>query len=825
MREADAEPVFRTRMLLVLAAIRDLLGRGDDAELARDRRGVETRLVQAARVAPDTAVRLLCDVADRCGIDDESGRQVLAVWAREPVAAEFARTWFAVDGLLEDHAELGVWLANSIRSGSQDISPEFRRLTRAHLTGLLDKQFERYEFSGPAKPVWQLLYALGPASRPDWFLRLGDLAAARGEEHEAARRYELAERFGGGAQARERVERLHDIAAYHRLAQGITTTEQLKGSGTPSPYRQLVLGAAAVMTDRSPTTQVAEVLRAQDTRLHAPARLLTALDHLRTGNRQGARQQLRMMIGADSGNGTKTVVGADSSTKAGSDADSATKTAISASSDDVASVDSVAANARLLLGALDADDQLITDGARTLLARHGNAWPRHSLVDATTVLTAVSRRDPALFSELIGATGNDPGGELRELHLKVAGTVLADAAHAELFEQPERSDAALTWAGQLLAGVEGEQAARLRSVAARITDIAAGRRASADADRPLDRLAFAELRREGELQPWTPSALRILRESDAENGGGLHHLAIAEHARAYQLELDGDAAAFEQWKRALAVWARLHADDRLWDELRAYLIAVTPDTTPDEVSHAVDNVRAELPGRLLEPHVARVLELRRDQLPRARAHLELIRGADFAPADVARARARLARDAGAQIRRLIREQQLDRALDEARAWVEIDSENIPLAEQALEVGLEAAENARHEVETWAEEIRPTLEQVAAMVEPLCSELGLTASRIATGAPPRFDEPDRIAFAAKYARHEFWLGLILVITTSQRLNSNPYEDRHGFRIGSNHLNNALKLGLPAHKPYSHAHDFLVAAGVWARHSQGPVIGFF
>ncbi|MFB7724404.1 hypothetical protein [Nocardia sp. NPDC056100] len=207
VRAAETEPEYEARTGLILTAVRELLGRDDDAELARDRTNVQTRLVEAARTAPDTALRLLCDVADRCGIDPAAGRQVIEVWTARPVAAEFARTWFAVNGLLQDNAELGAWLANSVRAGVQEVSDEFRELAREHLTGLLDKHFERYEFTGGTTPLWQVLYALGPASRSDWFSRLGDLAASRGEQREAARRYELAERFGGSRTGRIRQSR------------------------------------------------------------------------------------------------------------------------------------------------------------------------------------------------------------------------------------------------------------------------------------------------------------------------------------------------------------------------------------------------------------------------------------------------------------------------------------------------------------------------------------------------------------------------------------------------------------------------------------------
>ena len=151
---------------------------------------------------------------------------------------------------------------------------------------------------------------------------------------------------------------------------------------------------------------------------------------------------------------------------------------------------------------------------------------------------------------------------------------------------------------------------------------------------------------------------------------------------------------FEAWREAHAAWARVWADDQFWERLRSRLRAVAADTTPEEVARVVDEARGELPAQLLEPHVTRVQELRRDQSTRARAHLELIRGAPFAPADIARARGRLALDAGVQIRRLTQQGRLDRALREAQAWIEIDPDNVPLAEQALDVGIEVVETER-----------------------------------------------------------------------------------------------------------------------------------
>ncbi|MFE6864456.1 hypothetical protein [Nocardia sp. NPDC057668] len=809
--EQETDPAVRTRA--VLAAVQALLNRYDDAELTRDRAGVLARLVEAAPTAPDAAVRLLCEVADRCAVDPRAAHEVFGAWLREPAPAEFARTWFSVSGLLAEDAELAAWLANSVRTPGPAVSDEFRRAARGHLSGLLDKEFEHYQFTGPTSPVWLLLYALGPASRPDWFLLVGDLAAERGEQDEAARRYELAQRFGGGEQAAERIRALHDIGAYHRLARGITAGDKLKGPGTPSPYRNLVVSAAAVMSGTAPGDRLTEVLRAGEPRLLPTALLLAALDRLRADDRDGAREHLRRLLGTTSADET------------------------------------LLANGQLALGTLDADVELVTRGARTLLARHGSAWPTRTLLDPTTLLTAVAHHAPELVSELIGATGTDVGGTdvgtdstgtdvgrastgaddaLRELRITVAGADLAQAARAELFDAPRDADRALARAARLLAGLEGEDAGRLRAAAARIAEIATARRARA-AERPLERLAYAELRTGGDIHPWTPSALRLWRECDAgqtADARGLHHLAVAAHARAYALEIVGDAEAFEAWREALALWSRLHAADDFWDELRTRTLAVTADGTPEETTLIVDRARAELPGQLLEPHVTRVLELRRDQLPRARAHLELIRTAPFAADELTRARTRLAREAGAQIRRSTREGHLERALDEAQMWVEIDADNVPLAEQALDVGIEAAETAQRRGDKWAEQARTVLERVETMVRPLCTELGLTPGQLLSSAlRPRLDDADRKAFAAKLARHEFWLGLAIVISTIDRLQSNPFEDRAGFRIAANHLNTALTLGLPDHSPYDQARKILVGAGQWARYSQGSAIGFF
>jgi hypothetical protein len=237
--------------------------------------------------------------------------------------------------------------------------------------------------------------------------------------------------------------------------------------------------------------------------------------------------------------------------------------------------------------------------ALPLHARHGSSWPAHSLVAPTTVLMAVSRNDPEVLAELIV----DTSGELDALRVAATGLVLSRAAQALLYGEPDEARRLIAQARRLLAGAEHAEADRLR----RITDRIAGLTPVLARDRvpirPLDRLAYAALCRDGQVHPTTPVALRLWRELDAASGGdhrSLHHLAIAEHAVAHQLEIEGDAAAVDHWRRALRCWARLAAIPEFWDGLRAHLAVAGPDATVEDVARAVAQARAELPTQVLE---------------------------------------------------------------------------------------------------------------------------------------------------------------------------------------------------------------------------------
>ncbi|QYN38982.1 hypothetical protein K1T35_18340 [Pseudonocardia sp. DSM 110487] len=767
----------------MLATVREFMARVDDDALGHRLGPLQDALIEVGAELPDEAVRELVAVSWRCDVDERAAQDVLVHWLRRPRAETFAATWGPVSGLLTQSTALCGWLT---RTMLDEHAAEFRELAREHLTRLLDGQFEKYEFSATS-PVWKVLYALGPADRAHWFCLVGDLAAERGDEAAAAHRYELADRYGGTG-IQERRERLLDRSAHRQLREGTTSAVRLAGDGTPTAYRQMLLAAAAVLRGEAAQALPDDLDPAGDERLRTPTLLIHALGLLRRGRPDAARRHLDLMLTAP----------------------------VSSAADQ-----DLMTNAELVLGALDGDDQRIATAVRTLHARHGDGWQARSLVAPALVVAAVARVDAALLPEL-GTSA--PGGALDAVRRAAAATALATAAQAVLLGRPGEQERLIEEARRLLTGAGHAEAER--RAADRITELAATLSGDHAPQRPVDRLAYAALNQDGAVHPVTPDALRLWRELDAESAGdqrSLHHLAIAEHALAHRLELDGDDTAPEQWRRALRCWARLGADPAFWSDLRTHLAAVVPDATVDDIAGAVAHAQAQLPAHLLEPHVTRVLQLRRGEPERAREHMEILRSAPL-PADViAAARLRLTREAISSVRGLLREDHLDRALEEARSWAAVDAENVPLAELLLDVGIEHVEKgARDDEFAWAADARPLLEQLAEVVEPIRAALNLTGRELITHRRAQVADGDHAAFSAKLARFEFWLGKSQLYTTYDRRRTDPFHSLHGYRTAGRHLDVAILLGLPSRAPFSSARHLLVLAGKLA---SGSSMGFF
>jgi hypothetical protein len=739
--------------------------------------------------------------------DEDTRRARLQEWLSQPDESSFAAEWSAAAPVLLSDPDLCSWFTHVIRSKSPVVSEAFRGLASRHLAGLVDAHFEEYWSLGASSVGWQVLYALGPATRADWLCVLGDLAANRGDDAQAARRYELADRFGC-SHASGRLKQLVELSAYRSLLRGDVAGAARPGRlGGSREYRDLLRAAVALIRGEPAGDQVAQLSRTEPSNgIYPAAMFVTALVKLRDGNRPAAREKLSALLAAP--------------VRSATDHD-------------------LAANARVLLGLLDQDDKAVAAGAGALLDRHQERWPARLMADPQAVLTAVSRDNPALLLKLVDATPDGPGRsglgvELVASCVRAAREALVNAARMALLGRVKEAEELLARARYLLDRLTGPDAEQLADRAVRIGEIAARIASTPLDERRLSRLGYAALRVDGVVFPWTPQAEQVWETALARaqtDSRILHHLAIAHHARAYQLELDGDAMAFAHWQKGLGYWDRLHADNAFWDSTRRHLAGVMPDADPAEIARAVEEARGGLPASLLDPHQTLVVRLKTTQAERAKAHMNLILGAPF-PGAVARSRRALTRAAGNKVRGLARQGRFDLALDEAESWLGIDAGNIHVAEQALGVGTGAAEAAREAGgDDWAQRALPVLDRVQTLVDPLRSYLGV----IADGSPSPARKPspadcsaeDRAEFIAKLARHEFWQGLCGLAALSSRDGEIPNRElRNQVKVAVKHLILAINLKLPPIAPYSQATELLAIAQRFERDLQGHrVMGFW
>lgn len=149
-------------------------------------------------------------------------------------------------------------------------------------------------------------------------------------------------------------------------------------------------------------------------------------------------------------------------------------------------------------------------------------------------------------------------------------------------------------------------------------------------------LAWEHLQRTDEesssrVSPYTPKAIEILEALNerAEDGEAIHHLAIALHAMAWDLELSSDPQAASAWEKALSCWQALQSRADFWRRL--YREGEALGTEFDK--SAVASFRRHLIVYLLEIHVEFVLYYydlgKHDEALR---HVELVRRARISPA-------------------------------------------------------------------------------------------------------------------------------------------------------------------------------------------------
>jgi hypothetical protein len=93
--------------------------------------------------------------------------------------------------------------------------------------------------------------------------------------------------------------------------------------------------------------------------------------------------------------------------------------------------------------------------------------------------------------------------------------------------------------------------------------------------------------------PYTDEALAEFEAAHArepDDVGIVHHLAIAHHARAWDLELSRDARAADEWKLSLDYWQTLAASDDFRNGLEAKLLTCDPNTDPAALAEVLNDL-------------------------------------------------------------------------------------------------------------------------------------------------------------------------------------------------------------------------------------------
>jgi len=356
-REGDVEPR--------VVAMRDFLANATNAELARNRRLIESQIEAVATQQARTAAHMLVDVLAR----DTQGRYpraidaVLRWWAVQPDDG-FRHTWDLLDGALDTGPRTLERALLDVLGGLDPRAPTVRWRVHA-TTRVLERLEERFDHPSrhPEHDLWRLLLVVrppgAPTARADWVCVMGDRAAARGDQDEARACYRLAFEQGCGAAAGRLA---------HRLA-----VEGHRASTAGDAARAVRFLYEAAMLDPGHTEYAT---------LHAAA--------------IAARDGTTAAMPPDSAAGL--IGDAAALLRAG---DEAAATRLLRRGLDAIADDAGAWAVRLVLGALEGDDATLVDAARELLRLHGARWARCTPLGPGLVLHRVTRADPELAAAML----------------------------------------------------------------------------------------------------------------------------------------------------------------------------------------------------------------------------------------------------------------------------------------------------------------------------------------------------------------------------------------------------------------------------------------
>jgi len=437
-RSAEADRLDAVRSLdaaatLRLSATTEFSRKAGADRLVEYAHGIQRNLMVAAARQPSGAVAALAELDRNCPlcVSREMTSSVIREWARSPRLDHFGDDWATIETLLagksQDSLEV---LLDACRSVSRDEFTEtFRLGVTTYLWSYLDRNLHLAPPVGGQglddhSSAFQLLDIVGPRDlfRAGQLCALGDLALVRAVPHEARGRYEAAAEHGS-MQAAERL-------AYHQAREG---HRLLSAGNIPSargkfaeawrlhkdPEYVLLDAIAGLLIDDANTRVVLDQLEALD-RTGAPFPYVAfwrAIAHLRRGEEGQAIALLR-------GLGRR-------------------------HSDGYQSWGPIEEGA-VLLAVLENDDHVLVHWARRLVRVHGEQWLAAGPADPWPLVSAVTRHDRELLTEMVALVGN---------HRELPEWVRTAGAHALLTKSMESARA-----GQVGAAAgEAELAQRLLS--------------------------------------------------------------------------------------------------------------------------------------------------------------------------------------------------------------------------------------------------------------------------------------------------------------------------------------------------------------------------
>jgi len=134
---------------------------------------------------------------------------------------------------------------------------------------------------------------------------------------------------------------------------------------------------------------------------------------------------------------------------------------------------------------------------------------------------------------------------------------------------------------------------------------------------------------EGKYQPYSSPATRLWEDyltRHPDDHATLHHLAIAEHAHAFDIERKHPGGARRYWDHALHYWSRLLSHSEFWRSLSDEAASMGDEFRPS----TLQDLRDELPQALLNVHKVFIERyVREGQLKAAREHMHVLSAAPF----------------------------------------------------------------------------------------------------------------------------------------------------------------------------------------------------